>query len=212
MPEVVLEGRQVVNNLQRSGSLFLVKNIFSFLISVLAIFFNVKYPLEPSQISLISMFTIGIPAFFLSQIPNKDIIKGNFLKNILFKALPGGLVGTIIVAAMVIFGTIFDASTSDISSASTILLAVIGLMVLQNISRPMDKYKWAIWLFCTFGLVTSILFLKDLFALTKNMSLQGTLLCINFCLLSEVVLRYLTKGFELVHMLLTKWTKIQNKN
>lgn len=198
MPEVVLEGRQVVNNLQRSGSLFLVKNIFSFLISVLAIFFNVRYPLEPSQISLISMFTIGIPAFFLSQVPNKEIIEGNFLKNILFKAFPGGLVGTIIVAAMVVFGTIFEASASDISSASTILLAVIGLMVLYNISKPMDKYKWAIWSFCALGLTISILFLKELFAITRSMSIQGTLLCINFMLISEVVLRYLTKFFELV--------------
>ncbi len=207
MPEVVLEGRQVVNNLQRSGSLFLVKNIFSFLISVLAIFFNVKYPLEPSQISLISMFTIGIPAFFLSQVPNEDLIKGNFLKNILFKALPGGLVGTIIVAAMVIFGTIFEASTSDISSASTILLAIIGLMVLANISKPMDKYKWAIWIFCAVGLLTSILFLKDLFSITDDMSIQGTLLCINFILISEVVLRYLTKCFEFVRKMILKFTK-----
>ena len=212
MPEVVLEGRQVVNNLQRSGSLFLVKNIFSFLISVLAIFFNVRYPLEPSQISLISMFTIGIPAFFLSQVPNKERIEGNFLKNILFKAFPGGLVGTIIVAAMVIFGTIFDASTSDISSASTILLAVIGLMVLYNISKPMDKYKWAIWLFCALGLLISILFLKELFAITRDMSIQGTLLCINFMLISEVVLRYLTQFFELVKNLKEKLThKLKQK-
>lgn len=201
MPEVVLEGRQVVNNLQRSGSLFLVKNIFSFLISVLAIFFSVRYPLEPAQISLISMFTIGIPAFFLSQVPNKEIIEGHFLKNILFKAFPGGLVGTIIVAAMVVFGTIFKASSSDISSASTILLAIIGLMVLLNISKPMDKYKWAIWAFCAFGLITSILFFKDLFGITDSMSLQGTLLCINFMLISEVVLRYLTRFFEIVKSL-----------
>lgn len=210
MPEVVLEGRQVVNNLQRSGSLFLVKNIFSFLISVLAIFFSVRYPLEPAQISLISMFTIGIPAFFLSQVPNKEIIKGNFLKNILFKAFPGGLVGTIIVAAMVVFGTIFDASTSDISSASTILLAIIGLMVLLNISKPMDKYKWAIWGFCALGLGTSILFLKDLFGITDDMSIQGTLLCLNFMLISEVVLRYLTKFFDMVKSLVEKckiWVK-----
>lgn len=212
MPEVVLEGRQVVNNLQRSGSLFLVKNIFSFLISVLAIFFNVRYPLEPSQISLISMFTIGIPAFFLSQVPNKERIEGNFLKNILFKAFPGGLVGTIIVAAMVIFGTIFEASSSDISSASTILLAVIGLMVLYNISKPMDKYKWAIWLFCALGLLISILFLKELFAITRDMSIQGTLLCINFMLISEVVLRYLTQFFELVKNLKEKLThKLKQK-
>lgn len=212
MPEIVLEGRQVVNNLERSGSLFLVKNIFSFLISVLAIFFNVRYPLEPAQISLISMFTIGIPAFFLSQVPNKDIIKGNFLKNILFKAFPGGLVGTIIVAFMVTFGTIFEASSSDISSASTILLAVIGLMVLYNISKPMDKYKWAIWLFCAFGLLISILFLKELFAITRDMSIQGTLLCINFMLISEVVLRYLTNFFELVKNLKEKLiTRLKQK-
>ncbi len=204
MPEVVLEGRQVVNNLERSGSLFLVKNIFSFLISILAIFFNVKYPLEPSQISLISMFTIGIPAFFLSQVPNKEIIKGSFLKNILFKSFPGGLVGTIIVAAMVIFGTIFDASPSDISSASTILLATIGLMVLLNISKPMDKYKWAIWLVCATGLTLSILFLKDLFSITENMSIQGLLLCINFAFISEVILRYLTKLFEFVKIITGK--------
>lgn len=207
MPQVVLEGRQVVNNLQRSGSLFLVKNIFSFLISVLAIFFSVKYPLEPSQISLISMFTIGIPAFFLSQVPNKDIIEGNFLKNILFSSFPGGLVGTIIVAAMVVFGTIFKASPSDISSASTILLAVIGLMVLYNISKPMDKYKWAILFFCAFGLFISILFLKELFAITRNMSIQGTLLCINFLLISEVVLRYLTFFFEFVKNMKERITK-----
>ena len=207
MPEIVLEGRQVVNNLERSGSLFLVKNIFSFLISILAIFFQVKYPLKPSQISLISMFTIGIPAFFLSQVPNKEIIKGNFLKNILFRALPGGLVGTIIVAAMVIFGTIFKASASDISSASTILLAIIGLMVLLNISKPMDKYKWAIWLFCTIGLIISILFLKNLFSITEDMSIQGILLCINFALISEVILRYLTKLFELISHLKTKMKK-----
>ena len=60
MPQVVLEGRRVVNNIQRSASLFLVKNIFSFLLSLLSVVFMFTYPLEPSQISLISMFTIGL--------------------------------------------------------------------------------------------------------------------------------------------------------
>ncbi len=207
MPEIVLEGRQVVNNLQRSGSLFLVKNIFSFLISVLAIFFSIKYPLEPAQISLISMFTIGIPAFFLSQVPNQELIEGHFLKNILFKAIPGGLVGTIIVAAMVIFGTIFEASTGDISSASTILLAIIGLMVLYNISKPMDKYKWMILLFCTLGMLLSIVFLKELFGITDSMSIQGILLCINFALISEVILRFLTNFFEFIKNVIENFKK-----
>lgn len=89
MPEVVLEGRRVVNNIQRSASLFLVKNIFSFLLSLMSVVFMFTYPLEPSQVSLISMFTIGIPAFFLALEPNKNIIKGHFLTNVFLKALPG---------------------------------------------------------------------------------------------------------------------------
>ena len=63
MPYVVFEGRQVVNNIQRSASLFLVKNIFSLLMAIFSAIFAITYPLEPSQISLISMFTIGLPVF-----------------------------------------------------------------------------------------------------------------------------------------------------
>ena len=75
MPSVVMEGRRVVNNIERSASLFLVKNIFSFLLSLFSVCFMINYPLEPSQISLISMFTIGVPAFFLALQPNKNIIQ-----------------------------------------------------------------------------------------------------------------------------------------
>src|SRR5699024_6059866 len=91
MPSVVLEGRRVVNNLQRSGSLLLVKNIFSFLMALFSISFMIEYPLEPSQISLISMFTIGVPGFLLALEPNKNIIKGHFITNVLLTALPAGL-------------------------------------------------------------------------------------------------------------------------
>ena len=79
MPDVVLEGRRVVNNIQRSASLFLVKNIFSFFLSMLAVILSFTYPLEPAQVSLIGMFTIGIPAFFLVLQPNKEKIEGRFL-------------------------------------------------------------------------------------------------------------------------------------
>ena len=81
----------MVNNIQRSASLFLVKNIFSFLLSLFSVVFMMSYPLQPSQISLISMFTIGIPGFFLAFQPNKDVIKGHFLTNVVLKALPAGL-------------------------------------------------------------------------------------------------------------------------
>ena len=130
MPDVVLEGRQVVTNLQRSGSLFLVKNIFSFLMSMFSIMFAISYPLEPSQISLISMFTIGVPAFFLALEPNKNIIKGHFLTNVFLKALPAALTDALAVGALVIFGRTFDVDSTDISTAATMLPASVGFMTL----------------------------------------------------------------------------------
>ena len=83
MPDVVLEGRRVVNNIQRSASLFLVKNIFSFFLSMLAVILSFTYPLKPAQVSLIGIFTIGIPAFFLALQPNKEIQIG-------IRPFPGG--------------------------------------------------------------------------------------------------------------------------
>ena len=74
MPSVVLEGRRVVNNIERSASLFLVKNIFSFLLSLFSMAFMITYPLEPSQISMVAMFTLGIPAFQLAIETNKNMI------------------------------------------------------------------------------------------------------------------------------------------
>ncbi|HBA38089.1 MAG TPA: ATPase P [Firmicutes bacterium] len=202
MPKVIKEGRQVVNNLERSGSLFLVKNIFSFLTSIMAIYWNIKYPLTPAHISLISTFTIGLPAFLLSQVPTSRPIRGTFIKNVLYKAVPGGLVDTLVVSLMVYFAMIFNASPEDISTSATILLAVVGLMVLYNISKPMDKYKWGIWIVSALGIVGSFIFLKDLFSIAETMSIQGTLLCINFALISEVLLRYLTKLFDLTTKIL----------
>lgn len=196
MPEVVQEGRKVVNNLERSGSLFLVKNIFSLLTSILAIWFGIKYPITPSQISLISAFTIGIPAFFLSQIPNYDLIHGHFMPNIIRKAIPGGITDTIMVCSMTAFGLIFGLSDTDISTSSTILLSIIGLMVLLSISKPMNKHKWIIFIGCTVGILLSMIYLKSYFGISKQMSLKGILLCINFSIMTEAIFRYVSGIFN----------------
>jgi cation-transporting ATPase E len=195
MPEVVMEGRQVVNNMERSGSLFLVKNIFSLLIALLSIRYALSYPLQPSQISLISMFTIGIPAFFLSQVPNRNLIHGHFITNILLKALPAGLTDAFVVGSMVIFGEAFNVSTVDISTASTILLGIVGFMILYQISKPMDKYKWAIWIGCVLALLFSLIFLRNLFGIT-GMSMRCVMLFVMFSIVCEPVFRYLTRFFN----------------
>lgn len=191
MPEVVLEGRRVVNNIQRSASLFLVKNIFSFLLSLVSFVFMFTYPLEPSQISLISMFTIGVPAFFLALEPNKNIIKGHFLTNVFLKALPAALTDVLAVGALVIFGRTFGVSSADISTAATMLLSIVGFMILYTISAPMNVLRGVILGGCIVGLLFCSIFLNDLFAIT-GMTTKCVMLFVVFAIATEPVLRYLT--------------------
>ena len=191
MPQVVLEGRRVVNNIQRSASLFLVKNIFSFLLSLISFVFMFSYPLEPSQISLISMFTIGIPAFFLAMEPNKNIIKGHFLTNVFLKALPAAITDAVAVGALVIFGRTFGVNSTDISTAATMLLAIVGFMILYKVSAPMNKIRAGILGGCILGLLFCSIYLNDLFAIT-GMTTECVMLFVVFAIATEPVLRYLT--------------------
>ena len=191
MPQVVLEGRRVVNNIQRSASLFLVKNIFSFLLSVISLVFLFTYPLEPSQISLISMFTIGIPAFFLALESNRNIIRGHFLTNVFLKALPAALTDAVAVGALVIFGRTFGVKATDISTAATMLLAIVGFMILYTISAPLNKMRGMIFASCVAGLLFCAVFLNNLFAIT-GMTTECVMLFVVFAIATEPVLRYLT--------------------
>lgn len=165
MPSVVLEGRRVVNNIERSASLFLVKNIFSFLLSLFSMAFMITYPLEPSQISMVAMFTIGIPAFLLAMEPNKKMIEGHFLTNVLLKALPAGLTDVLIVGFLTVFGQTFGMSNEEISTAATLLLAIVGLMILFKISKPMNVFRWIVWSAMVAGLLFCVIFLKNLFGI-----------------------------------------------
>lgn len=191
MPDVVYEGRRVVNNIQRSASLFLVKNIFSLLLSMFSVILMVTYPLEPAQVSLISMFTIGVPGFLLALEQNKDRIKGHFITNVMLKALPGGLTDVIAVGALVICGEVFCISDASIGTIATLVLSVVGFMILFKISEPLNGMKYAVIIGNIAGLVFSGFFLKKLFALT-DLSNICILLMIVFGFAAESLFRNLT--------------------
>lgn len=191
MPDVVYEGRRVVNNIQRSASLFLVKNIFSLLLSLFSVILMVTYPLEPAQVSLISMFTIGAPGFLLALEQNKDRIKGRFITNVMLKALPGGLTDVIAVGALVVCGEVFCISDASIGTIATLVLSVVGFMILFKISEPLNRMKYAVIIGNIAGLVFSGFFLKKLFALT-DLSNICILLMIVFGFAAESLFRNLT--------------------
>ena len=195
MPYVVYEGRQVVNNIQRSASLFLVKNIFSLLMAIFSAIFAITYPLEPSQISLISMFTIGLPGFLLALEPNRNRIEGNFMANVMLKALPAGLTDVLSVGALVICGQVFNLPSEDIATAGTMLLAVVGFMIIIKISHPFNKMKYGVLIINIVGLLFCGLFLGRLFAI-ESISNICFLLMVVFAFAAESMFRYLTLFVE----------------
>lgn len=195
MPDVVWEGRRVVNNIQRSASLFLVKNIFSLLLAMFSAVLAITYPLEPSQISLISMFTIGAPGFLLALEPNRNRIEGHFIRNLLLRAFPAGLTDVLAVGALVVCGQAFSLSKEDVATASTMLLAVVGFMILGKISVPFNRMKWGILGLNIFGLLFSGIFLGRLFAMSA-MSEICILLMVVFAFAAESLFRYLSMATE----------------
>ena len=192
MPSVVMEGRRVVNNIQRSASLYLVKNIFSMLLAVFSMIFMINYPLEPSQISLISMFTIGIPSFVLALEPNKDRIQGHFMTNVLLKALPAGLTDFLAVSSLVLFCQEFGVNEGDISTSCTILVAIVGFMILYQIAKPMTIGHRVLMVGMVAGWLFCMIFVSHLFAI-RDISMQCMMLTAVFAIATEPVLRYLSK-------------------
>lgn len=166
MKHVIDEGRRVVNNIERSASLFLVKNIFSMLLAVFCVIFIVEYPLKPVQVSIISMYTIGIPAFILALEPNNNPIRGSFLKKIIKRSLPVGIGGFMAVSGLIIFGGFAGLSADRLSRLCLILVSLIGFEALYRAMKTETKIKqgYIIMLIClALGLyITFILFEKTL--------------------------------------------------
>lgn len=165
MPSVVLEGRRVVNNIQRIASLFLVKNIFSLLVTLTSLMFTFRYPLVPSHLSLLGLFTIGVPGFFLALQPNKHIIKGHFMTNVLLKALPAGLTDYFAVIFLVFLSNYINIPDHQLSTIAIILLLAIGYVTLLRISIPFDPLRIAIAVSMLICIFISLFGFSKLFAI-----------------------------------------------
>ena len=184
MPDVVGEGRRVVNNIKRSASLFLAKNIFSMLLTIFTLISVNLYPLYPTQLSFLGVFTIGIPAFFLALQPNKSLIKGDFLFNVVLKALPTGLTDFIVVTLVTIYGNCTGLAHEQTATAATLVLLTVGMAALVRVCMPFDLIRVVICIAMAGGIVFSMIFLRPLFAmvvlkgLTRNLTIIMMILSI----------------------------------
>lgn len=136
LPHVLYEGRRVINNIEKVATLFLTKTIFSFLLVVLILLLNIPYPFIPIQLTMVSMFTIGIPGFVLALEPNHERVQGNFLWNVLRISLPAALAVVIAwgyVELLYRQGSIVEPHAMQLTF---LVIAVNGLIVLAKVAYP----------------------------------------------------------------------------
>ena len=163
MPDVVHEGRRVINNIERSASLFLVKNIFSFIMTVISLFSVSFYPLKPIQVSLVACFMIGIPSFFLALEPNESLVKGKFLKNVLKNAVPTAVSAALLVECALIMGDSFGIDYDKISTVSFIVYAVLSYMMLYKTSKPFTPFHIALFSLMGTGFLACLMLFPKFF-------------------------------------------------
>lgn len=182
VPEIVLEGRRVINNIERSAQLFLSKNIFSIGLSILCVVLSLSYPLQPLQLSFISSLCIGIPGFFLAMQPNDGRIEGHFLSNVLYRAFPGGICELLVIGGLIFYADVFGISTKEANTMAVIAAFTVGMVILYEACRPMNKYRWSVLIGVILATLFCIFELGNVMQL-KMLSLESWMILILFLLL-----------------------------
>ena len=195
MPAIVAEGRRVINNIQRAASLFLVKNIFSFALTLLLLFIDMPYPLLPIQLSLISTFTIGIPSFFLALEPNYARVEGKFMRNVIRRAMPGGLTNLTIVLLAGFFTSTFGLSNEQLNTICVWVMSAVGLVTLYHVSVPFTRLRLAVLAGMTAAMLFSLLVIPAFFDLPA-LNASSALILVTLLLACPTVMRFFRVIFD----------------
>ena len=164
MPKVVAEGRRVINNVQKVAVLFLTKNIFTLLLIIIAILRQGVYPIQPSQLVMIDYLVIGIPSLILALESNNRIVEGNFLANVIKKALPGALVVMINSLIVFAFTDTLNMNNLQISTVIVLTATVTSLLVLLRLLVPFNRPRMTLYVLMVGGFLASIIFLPNFFS------------------------------------------------
>ena len=144
LPSVVKEGRQVINNVQNSASLFLMKTFFAITLTIITLFLNINYPFKPSMMILLETFVIGIPSFILTFEPNSKRINGNFIPQVMKRSLPRALlmlVNVLIVMMLYHSQTIAILSYEEFKTLCVLVLTYSGFLNLVSLCIPPSPFK-----------------------------------------------------------------------
>ena len=199
LPDIVNEGRRVVNNIERVASLYLVKTTYSFILSLLSICLSQEYPFYPVQLSLISSTCVGIPSFVLALEPNKNKVKSGFIRKVFRNALPSGICVFLNIFLIIMFCYLFKLNFEDYRSVIVVITGLIMLRLLYNICKPFSLIRKILLVSCSL-LFFILLFMFPEFFLIKNLTFMAVMMII---LLSGMDI-YIIEFFEDIYDILTK--------
>lgn len=195
IPKIVLEGRRTINNIQRSASLFITKTLYAMLLIVLFMFVKKSYPFMPIQLTLTSVFTIGIPAFILALEPNNEKVKGNFLKNVASVAFPTSITIVFNIILLLIASEILNMTQEDMSTIAVLLLGTTGFMHIYRISYPLNLIRKTLLIAMIIAFLIAVFGFEKLFSLSiLNRNLISIYLILG--LFSYLFFSAITKVFE----------------
>lgn len=187
LPVILYQGRCVINNIQRTASLFLVKTLFSIGLSILTLIVLKNYPFKPIQLTLISALATGIPSFILTLEPNGTIVKGNFLRNVFSKAIPGAVCVILSVLGVTLLGHFMTISSNEYSTMCTILAGVNALVVLMRVCTPFTTLNKMLVLFMCCIFTVAIFCFKHFFYIVPLTGIEILYVILNICLIPYIL-------------------------
>jgi len=208
MPDTVLEGRKVINNVQKASSLFFMKTLFSIFFSVIVIILGLTYPFTTPRMLMFEWFVIGIPSFILAFLPNNKPISGKFIYNLIKNALPGAIALVLNVSAIylynyIVYGTVVgEGINSSISTMSTIILTFTGLAMLYRLCKPFNGLTTTLFvlMFAVCGLcILAWPAFFDIIAV-GSLALADVLFVIVLALVSPTIITVLYKLMDIIKL------------
>ena len=195
LPDIVNEGRRVINNIERVASLYLVKTIYSFLLSILSIVLTMEYPFYPIQLTLIGTACVGLPSFFLTMLNDNRKVSKNFIKNVFKTSSCSGIAITINIIIILILSNILKTSIDTYKIVTVTLTGLINILILYKIRKPITNIKKIILLITIVLFLSSLIFLRKIFILNK-FNLNLLIITIAILIFDIIIIKYLEKLYE----------------
>ena len=181
MPDVVAEGRQSINNLERSATLFLMKTVYTAALALIAILIP-PYPFVPVQMSLVSTVVIGAPSFVLALEPNHERVRGSFVSNVLRRSLPASIAITVMLFSTMVIARVFGWDMGMLSTTCMIEMFAVGLALVWRISRPLNALRVAVLVMVVALAIIGCTLFGSFFSVTPPTLISGAVAAVSSAL------------------------------